>query len=283
MSSEGVACVRENIFAYTPPGGLSTEYVSIKSNSDGGAEITVRSLGGGLASIDLPPDELVLLGRALRPASPPSLTNEHMLSRAIRPGGFIEPCQPTGAKAPPSGSGWFHEIKHDGFRLLAFRDGDRVRLYTRNGHNWTTRFPLIARAVERVASWQVRRQLVNARDRGADAIELRNGKARISEFAEIGGNGLRRRRQVGQPYSLAPLLEPPEVSPIKANRGLTARTELHHDLVGQDFFEPFGENFSHGLQALRRLGRLRFRRDLLTEGRNSVVKLVARRWNIGRV
>jgi ATP-dependent DNA ligase len=41
-----------------------------------------------------------------------------------------------------------HEIKHDGFRLLAQRDGDRVRLYTRNGHNWTTRYPLIARAIE---------------------------------------------------------------------------------------------------------------------------------------
>ena len=41
-----------------------------------------------------------------------------------------------------------HVTKHDGFRLLAQRDGDRVRLYTRNGHNWTTRYPLIARAIE---------------------------------------------------------------------------------------------------------------------------------------
>ena len=57
--------MRANIFAYTTPGGLSPEYISVKSNSDGGAEITVRSLGGGLASIDLPPDELVALGRSL--------------------------------------------------------------------------------------------------------------------------------------------------------------------------------------------------------------------------
>jgi hypothetical protein len=47
--------VRQSIFAYTSPGGLSPEYISVKSNSDGGAEITVRSLGGGLASIDLRP------------------------------------------------------------------------------------------------------------------------------------------------------------------------------------------------------------------------------------
>jgi bifunctional non-homologous end joining protein LigD len=51
----------------------------------------------------------------------------------------------------PSGPGWLHEIKHDGFRLLAQRSVDRVRLYTRNGHNWTTRYPLIARAVELLA------------------------------------------------------------------------------------------------------------------------------------
>jgi hypothetical protein len=61
--------VRENLFAYTPPGGLSPEHISVKSNSDGGVEITVRSLGGGLASIDLPPDEMEALGRALLRAS----------------------------------------------------------------------------------------------------------------------------------------------------------------------------------------------------------------------
>jgi ATP-dependent DNA ligase len=33
--------------------------------------------------------------------------------------GFVEPCLPSPAKAPPSGPGWIHEIKHDGFRILA--------------------------------------------------------------------------------------------------------------------------------------------------------------------
>jgi hypothetical protein len=32
------------------------------------------------------------------------------------------------AKAPPTGPGWAHEIKHDGFRLMVGRDGERVRL-----------------------------------------------------------------------------------------------------------------------------------------------------------
>jgi bifunctional non-homologous end joining protein LigD len=44
---------------------------------------------------------------------------------------------------PPSGGLWWHEIKHDGFRIIARKDGDRVRLYTRNGRDFTHRFALI--------------------------------------------------------------------------------------------------------------------------------------------
>jgi bifunctional non-homologous end joining protein LigD len=60
---------------------------------------------------------------------------------------LIEPCLPTPAEKPPSGPGWVHEIKHDGYRLMARRDAARVRLLTRNGHDWIRRFPLIAQAV----------------------------------------------------------------------------------------------------------------------------------------
>ena len=40
----------------------------------------------------------------------------------------IEPCLPSPAEDPPSGAGWLHEIKHDGFRIMARRDGAGVRL-----------------------------------------------------------------------------------------------------------------------------------------------------------
>ncbi len=59
-----------------------------------------------------------------------------------------EPCLPRLAKQPPAGSGWIHEIKHDGFRIIAQRDGARVRLYSRNGHDFSERFPLIVAAIE---------------------------------------------------------------------------------------------------------------------------------------
>jgi bifunctional non-homologous end joining protein LigD len=50
-------------------------------------------------------------------------------------------------EAPPDGPGWLHEIKLDGYRLLCFLDRDDVRLVSRNGHDWTRRFPAIADAL----------------------------------------------------------------------------------------------------------------------------------------
>jgi bifunctional non-homologous end joining protein LigD len=59
------------------------------------------------------------------------------------PLGFIPPCLPTPSRNPPRGSAWVHEIKHDGYRLIARRDGKRVRLYTRRGYNWSGKYPWI--------------------------------------------------------------------------------------------------------------------------------------------
>ena len=47
----------------------------------------------------------------------------------------------------PSGRCWLHKIKHDGFRVIARKDGDRVRLYSRPGNDLTRRFPLIGEAL----------------------------------------------------------------------------------------------------------------------------------------
>jgi bifunctional non-homologous end joining protein LigD len=66
------------------------------------------------------------------------------------PAAFIHPCQPIVAKQPPSGPGWAHELKHDGYRLqIHVRDG-RVRLYTINGADWSKRYPLIVEAVRKI-------------------------------------------------------------------------------------------------------------------------------------
>ena len=67
--------------------------------------------------------------------------------RPRRPDGLPELCQPTITVKPPAGPGWLHELKYDGFRLLARRDGAGTRLFTRRGNDWTERYPLVASAI----------------------------------------------------------------------------------------------------------------------------------------
>ena len=74
-----------------------------------------------------------------------------MLQRTL-PAGFIAPCLPTKTDKLPSGSQWLHEIKHDGFRIIARKNGERVRLYSRPGNDLTHRFPLIVDALSRLRS-----------------------------------------------------------------------------------------------------------------------------------
>jgi ATP-dependent DNA ligase len=51
---------------------------------------------------------------------------------------------------PPGGTGWAHELKHDGYRLqIHVRDG-RVRLYTINGADWSKRYPRIVESAARI-------------------------------------------------------------------------------------------------------------------------------------
>jgi bifunctional non-homologous end joining protein LigD len=66
--------------------------------------------------------------------------------------GFIAPCLPTKTDKLPSGDLWLHEIKHDGFRIIARKDGERVRLYSRPGNDFTRRFPLIVETLARLRS-----------------------------------------------------------------------------------------------------------------------------------
>src|SRR5580704_16036914 len=61
-----------------------------------------------------------------------------------RQNGYVPPCIPTRAYKAPSGPGWVHEIKHDGYRLQVRREGEAVRLFTRRGHDWSGRYPAIA-------------------------------------------------------------------------------------------------------------------------------------------
>jgi bifunctional non-homologous end joining protein LigD len=73
------------------------------------------------------------------------------VSRPVRtrskPPGFILPCQPALAERPPCGPGWLHEIKFDGYRVIAGKDGEQVRLWARTTSDYSKAFTRIRDAV----------------------------------------------------------------------------------------------------------------------------------------
>ncbi|PDT39788.1 MULTISPECIES: non-homologous end-joining DNA ligase [Sinorhizobium] len=58
--------------------------------------------------------------------------------------GRVDPCLATLVDRPPSGPDWTFEVKWDGYRLAVHIEPDRVRIVTRGGYDWTSRFPSIA-------------------------------------------------------------------------------------------------------------------------------------------
>jgi ATP-dependent DNA ligase len=67
---------------------------------------------------------------------------------------MFEFCIPTKATIVPDGPDWLHEVKYDGYRLRLERDGNRVRLITRGGYDWTKRYPRIVGAARKVRQTQ---------------------------------------------------------------------------------------------------------------------------------
>jgi ATP-dependent DNA ligase len=57
------------------------------------------------------------------------------------------------APTPPSGEAWLHEIKHDGFRVIARKDGERVKLYSRPGNDLTAALPADSRLKAYRSNW----------------------------------------------------------------------------------------------------------------------------------
>ena len=137
-----------------------------------------------------------------------------MLSRAL-PAGFIAPCLPINAPQPPSGEPWLHEIKHDGVRIIARKDGKRVKLYSRPGNDLTYRFPLIVEAIVKLRSWSciIDGEAVACDEDGIASFEhirYRHYDASVFLYAfdliELDGDDLRRDPLAVRKATLASLL-----------------------------------------------------------------------------
>jgi bifunctional non-homologous end joining protein LigD len=144
--------------------------------------------------------------------------------------GFIEPCLPSLATKPPSGSEWLHEIKHDGYRLMIRRDTAGMRLLTRRGYDWTARFPAIASAasVLRAKSFLIDGEAVCCGDNGIAVFDkLRQRRNEWSVFLvafdllELNGRDLRREPIEIRKAGLARLLR-------NAEPGLQLSEQIEH-------------------------------------------------------
>jgi bifunctional non-homologous end joining protein LigD len=136
------------------------------------------------------------------------------------PSGFIVPCLATHADRVPAGPQWAHEIKHDGYRFIVRRDGDRVRVFSRRGLDWTDRVPSIVAAM---AALPVRSALIDGeavvtRDDGVSdfdalrsALASRDGRnAAVFLYAfdliQLDGQDLRRHPWQARRATLAKLI-----------------------------------------------------------------------------
>jgi bifunctional non-homologous end joining protein LigD len=64
-------------------------------------------------------------------------------TKALFPG-FVAPALATSIGMAPSGDRWIHEIKFDGYRVQVHLANTEVKVFTRNGHDWTHRFKKVA-------------------------------------------------------------------------------------------------------------------------------------------
>src|SRR3954447_23605577 len=144
---------------------------------------------------------------------------------------FIEPCLPSPADRPPSGTSWIHEIKHDGYRLMARIDSVSIRLITRRGNDWSDRFPLVIEAVNqlKVRSCLIDGEVVCCDVRGLarfDVLRRRPNEAAAFLYAfdllELDGTDLHREPIEVRKATLASVLRKPK-------GGLRLNEHLAHD------------------------------------------------------
>jgi ATP-dependent DNA ligase len=137
-------------------------------------------------------------------------------STSVRPSpGFIPPCLPTIAKRAPAGPDWVYELKHDGYRLLVRREETRVRIFSRNGADFTERFPRIVEAARRL---RVRSVLLDGEGivyngKGMPDFHLLHGKQNDAaatlvafDLLELDGDDVRRDPLLDRKKSLVRLL-----------------------------------------------------------------------------
>ena len=166
---------------------------------------------------------------------------------------FIPIACPKLYPAPPTGPEWLHEVKFDGFRIQLHKDGDWVRLYSRNGKDFTDRFPSIVTAVRRLATKEavIDGELVSCDETGKPDFYalMRRPSAGLCvwcfDLLMLGSRDLRSEALKQRKAKLGELLTK---TPIDALR-------LSHTFAdGEKLLHAAGQNGLEGIVSKRRVG-----------------------------
>ena len=118
---------------------------------------------------------------------------------------FIEPQLASSVDQPPEGKHWIHEIKHDGYRSQIVIENGQARVYTRNGHDWSDRYPGLVRAASdlRCRSAIIDGEAIVQDENGASdfnalpaAIQSRSNSIILCAFDLLHLNGVDFRQQI---------------------------------------------------------------------------------------
>lgn len=138
-------------------------------------------------------------------------------ARALESPAFREPQLATLAERAPTGEGWIHETKFDGYRCLVALGSDGPRMYTRSGKDWTDRFRALVGAFDRIEcdsaliDGEVMARDVSGSPFSSLQFALRTGGALdfyAFDVLEIDGEDLSTAGQIERRRRLTELLEP---------------------------------------------------------------------------
>ncbi len=170
--------------------------------------------------------------------------------------GFVKPALATLVdEVPGGGDEWLFEIKFDGYRAIAAASGDEARIYTRNGLDWTAKYPAIAQAIANLgldgALLDGEIVVVDGKGRsdfGALQAQLKGEGGSLSYFVfdllELAGENLRSRPLAERKEVLRKLLG-------KAGKAGPVYYTDHIEGNGQAMFEALSERGFEGIIAKR--------------------------------
>ena len=131
----------------------------------------------------------LLLDRVEEALAPPSglLLYARSMSRITSRLRFIEPQLASPVDQPPEGKHWIHEVKHDGYRSQVVIERGQVRVFSRNGHDWSERYPSIVRAATnlRCKSAIIDGEAIVQDEHGASDFESLQSAIRVQPYSVI--------------------------------------------------------------------------------------------------